>query len=95
MSNDSCNRRIDSNQYWIHFYGNRPPAITNTFGPISVNRGEGKFFQLPSDLFTDPQNLTLTLSISNCVDRSSSLTKIELSKTSESEYNNILMQNSC
>ena len=90
MSNDSCNRIVYSNQYWIRFYDDRPPAITNTFGPISVNRGEGKLFQLPSDLFTDPQNLTLSLSVSNCVDRSSSLTKIELSKTSESEYINTL-----
>ena len=90
MSNDSWNRSIYSNQYWIRFYDGRPPAITNTFGPISVNRGEGKLFQLPSDLFTDPQNLTLALSVSNCVDRSNSLTKIELSKMNESEYKSIL-----
>ena len=85
-SNDSCNKRIDSSQYWIHFYDDRPPAITNTFGPISVNRGEGKLFKLPSDLFTDPQNLTLELSISNCIDKSHDLTKIKLSKNVESEY---------
>ena len=87
VSNDSCKRSIYSNQYWIHFsYDYPPPAITNTFGPISVNRGEGKLFQLPSDLFTDPQNLGLKLSISNCIDKSSSLTKIELFKINEKEY---------
>ena len=86
MSNDSCNRTIYSNQYWIHFYDSRPPAITNTFGPISLNRGEGELFKLPSDLFTDPQNLTLALSVSNCIDKSHYFTKIELSEINEDEY---------
>ena len=86
MSNDSCNRSIYSDNYWMHFYDDRPPAITNTFGPISVNRGEGELFSMPSDLFTDPQNLTLALSVSNCIDKSHYFTKIELSEINEDEY---------
>ena len=86
MSNDSCSRITYSNQYWIYFYDGYPPAITNTFGPISVNRGEGRLFPLPSDLFTDPQNLTLALSVSNCVDKSHYFTNIELSKRNKDEY---------
>ena len=86
MSKDSCNRSIYSNQYWIYFYDDRPPAITNTFGPIFLNRGEGKLFKLPSDLFTDPQNLTLALSVSNCIDKNHYFTKIELSEINEDEY---------
>ena len=86
MSNDSCNRTMYYSNYWIYFYGYSPPAITNTFGPISVNRGEGKIFPLPSDLFTDPQNSTLELSVSNCIDKSHYFTDIEFSKRNKDEY---------
>ena len=86
MSNDSWNRSMYYSNYWIYFYGYSPPAITNTFGPISVNRGEGKLFPLPSDLFTDPQNSTLELSVSNCIDKSHYFTDIKLSKRNKDEY---------
>ena len=78
MSKDSCNRTVNSKQLLIKFYDANPPAITNTFGPITINKGYTKLFKVPSDLFTDPQNSNLTLSISNCIDKSSRLTKIEI-----------------
>ena len=78
MSKNSCNRTVNSEQFWIKFYDVRSPAITNTFGPITINKGDTKLFEVPSDLFTDPQNSNLTLSISNCIDKSRRLTNIEI-----------------
>ena len=78
ISNDSCNRNVYSNEFWIYFNEVRPPAITNTFGPISVNRGESKIFAIPPDLFIDSQKLKLELSTTNCIDKSSRFTKIKI-----------------
>ena len=77
ISKDSCNRNVYSNEFWIYFNKIRPPAITNTFGPISVNRGKSKIVKIPSDLFTDSQKLKLELSTTNCIDKSSRFTKIQ------------------
>ena len=78
VSKDSCNRNVNSNEFWIYFNDVRPPAITNTFGPITVKRSESKIFTIPSDLFIDPQKLKLELDTTNCIDKSSRFTKIKV-----------------
>ena len=62
---DQWSSKIYSNEFWIKFETHIPPAITNSFGPLSVNKGTPMLFKIPFDMFTDPQFSNLTLSNTN------------------------------
>ena len=85
MSRDSWNQSVFSDKYIIYFDDGQVPAVTNAFGPISVFRGISKLFVVPSDLFTDSQNLTLTLDVTNCINKSSINTSIKIIQKNTNE----------
>ena len=84
-SRDSWDQFIFSDKYIIYFDDGLAPAVTNTFGPISVLRGISKLFVIPFDLFTDSQDLTLTLDATNCINKSSIYTDIRIIKKNSNE----------
>ena len=93
---DQWSRKIYSDEFWIKFESYKPPVITNSFGPLSVNKGVLKLFDIPLDLFTDPQYSNLTLSNTNWIDRDIKNTIIEIRayKTQSINYLYVLTEDS-
>ena len=79
-SYDSWANNVFSNIFWIRFNTGIPPILTNTFGPLVINRGVLKLFQIPPDLFTSFQNRKIEYQASNCIDKIAKQTYIDIAK---------------
>ena len=85
MSINSWGNSIYSNEFWVNFNSRYPPSITNSFGPLIVNKGISKLFQIPTDLFTSLQNNKIEYKVSNWIDKIAKQTNIELLKHTSNE----------
>ena len=83
-SYDSWANSVFSNAFWIRFNTGIPPILTNTFGPLVINRGVLKLFQIPPDLFTSYQNSKIEYQTNNCIDKIAKQTYIEIAKRTSS-----------
>ena len=94
VSLDSCNIKKFSDEIWLYFDEINAPAITNTFGPISTIKGTLKIFQIPSDLFTDLQNLKVVYSIEyrDWIKSSPSKTLLQLSTQESTNTHHLYVQ---
>ena len=64
-SADSCQNKKYSNEFLITIkYSLTPPAIGNTFGPLSVYVGESRLFLVPNDLFISDDQSSLQYAVS-------------------------------
>ena len=67
-STDLCGRSICSNEFNVtqHHTSHKPPAITNTFGPLTIYVNYKFLFEVPSDLFySSDDSLKYSISIPN------------------------------
>ena len=88
MAYDSCSNEIYSNKFNLSLPIITPLCITNTFGPLTVFKGEKKLFVIPSDLFSssNPHTLLLSANVLNCSTYSRITTKIFYSNEDDSQY---------
>ena len=87
-SYDSWANSVYSNAFWIRFNIGIPPVLTNTFGPLVINRGVLKLFKIPPDLFTSYQNSKIEYQTNNCIDKIAKQTYIEIAKRTSSNNDN-------
>ena len=83
---DSWGNPYYSNWFWIYLDQGQPPAVTNTFGPLSINYGVSKLFEIPYDLFTSWKNQSLQYNVGNWINIETKNTQFEI--VSHKEYIN-------
>ena len=83
---DSWGNPYYSNWFWIYLDQGHPPAVTNTFGPLSINYGVSKLFEIPYDLFTSWKNQSLQYNVGNWINIETNNTQFEI--VSHNEYIN-------
>ena len=83
---DSWGNPYYSNWFWIYLDRGQPPAVTNTFGPLSINYGVSKLFEIPYDLFTSVANQSLQYNVNNWINIETKNTHFEI--VSHNEYIN-------
>ena len=87
-SSNSWANNVFSNAFWIRFNSGIPPVLTNAFGPLVINRGVLKLFQIPPDLFTSYQNSKIEYQANNCIDKIAEQTYIDIAKRTSSNNEN-------
>ena len=83
---DSWGNPYYSNWFWIYLDRGQPPAVTNAFGPLSINYGVSKLFEIPYDLFTSWKNQSLQYNVGNWINIETKNTHFEI--VSHNEYIN-------
>ena len=77
---NSWGNPIYSNEFSINFNAGYPPVATNSFGPLVINKGISKLFQIPPDLFTSLQNNRIEYQANNWIDIIAKNTQIQVVK---------------